>query len=105
MADAIAPAGMHIQCIAMRYNKPSKLENHKGILFITFLNKTRASGLFLESRYFELRNIYKQIPSPLRIQIFSSELASLFIDSGAGLVLSSYMVRFSCSIGTAKTNL
>ena len=36
-ADTIAPAGMHIQCIAMRYNKPNKLENHKSILFITFL--------------------------------------------------------------------
>ena len=27
-ADAISPAGMHILCIAMRYNKPNKLENY-----------------------------------------------------------------------------
>ena len=69
----------------MRYNNPNKLENDKSILFIT---KTSASVLFLEFRYFELRNIYKQIPSPIRIPIFSSELVSSFIDSGAGLVVS-----------------
>ena len=28
-ADAIAPASMHILCIAPRYNKPNKPENHK----------------------------------------------------------------------------
>ena len=101
-AGAIAPAGMHIQCIALRYNKPSKLENHKASYLLRFFNKTCASVLFLEFRYFELRNIYKRILSPLRIQIFSSELASSFIDSGAGLVLSSYMVRFSHSIEQRK---
>ena len=36
------------------------------------------------------------------IPIFSSELASSFIDSGAGLVLSTYMVCFSCSIEQRK---
>ena len=46
----------------------------------------------MEFRYFELRNIYKQNLSPIRIPIFSSELASLFIDSGAGLVLSIWFV-------------
>ena len=56
----------------------------------------------LEFQYFELRNIYKQIPRPIRIPIFSSELASLLIDSGAGLVLSSYMVCFSRSIEQRK---
>ena len=80
---------MHILCIAMRYNKPNKFENHKSNLFI---NKTSASVLFLEFRYFELRNIYKRNPSPIRIPIFSSELASSFIDSGAGLVLSIWFV-------------
>ena len=29
MADVIASAGMHILCIALRYNKPNKLENYK----------------------------------------------------------------------------
>ena len=43
-----------------------------------------------------------EIPSPIRIPIFSSELASSFIDSGAGLVLSSYMVRFSRNIKQQK---
>ena len=87
---------MHILCIAMRYNK---LENHKSILFII---KTSASVLFLEFRYFELQSIYKRIPSPIRILIFSSELASLSIDSGVGLVLRIYMVHFSCSIEQRK---
>ena len=57
-----------------------------------FFNKTTTSVLFLEFRYFELRNIYKRIPSSIRIPIFSSELASSFIDSGAGLVLSIWFV-------------
>ena len=52
--------------------------------------------------YFKLRNIYKGIPSPIRIPIFSSELASSFIDGGAGLVLFSYMLRFSLSIEQRK---
>ena len=103
-ADAIAPAGMHILCIAMRYIKPNKLENHKSILqyLLRFFDKSSASVLFLEFRYFELRNIYKQNPSPIRIPIFSSELASSFIDSGAGLVLSSCMVCFSRNIEQRK---
>ena len=54
---------------------------------LRLFNKTGALFLFLEFRYFELRNVYKQIPSPIRIPIFSSELVSLLIDSGAGLVL------------------
>ena len=50
-------------------------------------------------RFSQIRShIYKRIPSRLRIPIFSSELASSLIDSGVGLVLSSYMVRFSRSI-------
>ena len=36
-ADTIAPAGMHILCLAPRYNKPNKSENHTSILNIMFL--------------------------------------------------------------------
>ena len=46
----------------------------------------------MEFPYFELRNIYKRNPSPIRIPIFSSELVSLFKDSGAGRVLSIWFV-------------
>ena len=74
----------------------------KASYLLRFFDKSSASVLFLEFRYFELRNIYKQNPSPIRIPIFSSELASSFIDSGAGLVLSSCMVRFSCNIEERK---
>ena len=87
MADTIAPAGMHILCIAMRQ---TSLKITKAIYLLRFFNKTSASVLFLEFRYFELRNIYKRIPSPIRIPIFSSELASSFMDSRAGLVLCIY---------------
>ena len=80
---------MHILCIAMRYNKSNKLENYN---LLRFFNKTSASVLFLEFQYFELRNIYKRNPSPIRIPIFSSELASSFIDSGVGLVLSIWFI-------------
>ena len=76
----------------MRYNKPNKLDNHKIIYLLRFFNKTNASVLFLEFRYFELQNIYKRNPNPIRIPIFSSDLASLFIDSGAGLVLSIWFI-------------
>ena len=64
----------------------------KASYLLRFFSKTSASVLFLEFRYFELRNIYKRIPSPIIIPIFSSELASLFIDSGASLVLSIWFV-------------
>ena len=74
----------------------------KASYLLRFFNKTSASVLFLEFQYFELRNIYKRIPSPIRILILSSELASSLIDSGVGLVLSSYMVRFSRSIEQRK---
>ena len=37
VADTIAPASMHVLYIALRYNKPNKPENHKSVLFITFL--------------------------------------------------------------------
>ena len=74
----------------------------KASYLLHFFNKTSASVLFLEFRYFELRNIYKRIPSRIRIPIFSSELASSLIDSGVGLVLSSYMVCFSRSIEQRK---
>ena len=84
---------------SMHCNEPNKLENHKSILFI---DKTSTSVLFLEFRYFEVQNIDKRIPSPIKIPIFSSELASSFIDSGVGLVLSSYVVRSSCSIEHRK---
>ena len=61
----------------------TSLKITKTIYLLRFFN---ASVLFLEFRYFELRNIYKGIP------IFSSELTSLFIDSGPGLVLSIWFV-------------
>ena len=64
----------------------------KASYLLRFFNKTNASILFLEFQYFEIQNIYKQIPSPIRIPVFSSELVSLFIDSGAGLVLSIWFV-------------
>ena len=67
-----------------------------------FLNKTSASVLFLEFRYFELRNIYKLIPSPIRIPIFSGELASSLIDSGAGLVLSIWFILAKVSNSESK---
>ena len=86
----------------MRYIKPNKLENHKASYLLRFFDKSSASVLFLKFRYFELRNIHEQNPSPIRIPIFSSELASSFIDSGAGLVLSSCMVRFSRNIEQRK---
>ena len=69
----------------MRYNKPNNcLKITKVSYLLRFFNKTSASVLFLEFRYFELRNIYKNEFHP----IFSSELASSFIDSEAGLLLS-----------------
>ena len=85
MADTIAPAGMHILCIALRYNKPNKLT--KVSYLLCFFDKTRASVLFLGFQYLELQNIYKHI---------TNSVVSSSIDSGAGLVLS--MVRFSPSI-------
>ena len=50
----IAPAGMHILCITLRYNMPNKSENHN---LLHFFNKTRASVLFLGFQYFELHDI------------------------------------------------
>ena len=82
VADAIAPAGIHFLCIAMNQ---ASFKITKASYLLCFCS---ASVLFLESRCFELRSIYKQIPSSIRIPIFSSELASSFIDSGAGLVQS-----------------
>ena len=59
------------------------------------LNQKNADGRTAFQLYivdFELRNIYKRNPSPIRIPIFSSEVASSFIDSGADLVLSIWFV-------------
>ena len=67
----------------------------KASYLLCFFNKSSTSVLFLEFRYF-------YIPSPIRIPIFSGELSSSLIDSGANLVLSSYMVRFSCSVEQRK---
>ena len=79
-AHTTASAGMYILCIAPRYNKQNKPENHKSIS----ANKTsRTSVLSLGFRYFEFRNIYKRIPNHIRIPIFSSEF---FLDSGSGLL-------------------
>ena len=52
-SNFIAPASVHILCIALRYNKPNKPENHMSILFNTFFDKTRASILFLRFQCFE----------------------------------------------------
>ena len=61
-ADAIAPAGMHILCIALRYNKPNKFSNITKVSFsLRFFNKPKASFLFLGFQYFKIQNIYKQI--------------------------------------------
>ena len=81
---------MHILCIAI-----TSLKITKASYLLRFFDKTSTSVLFLEFRYFELL-------SPIRIPIFSSEFVSSFIDSGAGLVLSSYMVRFSRNIEQRK---
>ena len=70
----------------------TSLKITKAIYLLRFFNITSASVLFLEFRYFELRKFIKRNPSPIRIPIFSSELASSFIDSGAGLVLSIWFV-------------
>ena len=70
----------------------TSLKITKANYLLCFFNKTSASVLFLEFRYFEIGNVYKRIPSPIRIPIFRSELASSFIDSGAGLVLSIWFV-------------
>ena len=70
----------------------TSLKITKAIYLSRFFNKTSASVLFLEFRYFELRNIYKRNPSPIRIPIISVESASSFIDSGAGFVLSIWFV-------------
>ena len=80
----------------------TSLKITKASYLLRFFDKSSASVLFLEFRYFELQNIYKQNPSPIRIPIFSSELASSFIDSGAGLVLSSCMACFSRNIEQRK---
>ena len=53
---------------------------------VCFFNKTRASVLSLEFRYSELRNIYN------KFQEFQYLVVSLFINSGAGLVLSIWFV-------------
>ena len=56
--NAIAPSGMHILCIAMRYNKPNKFEkSQKQFYLLRLFNKTSASVLFMQFQYFELRNI------------------------------------------------
>ena len=70
----------------------TSLKITKASYLLRFFNKTSASVLFLEFRYFELQNIYSWIPNPIRIPIFSSELASSFIDKGAGLVLSIWFI-------------
>ena len=57
MVDTIAPAGMYILCIALRYNKPNKSEIINVSYLLCFFNKTRASVLFLGFPYFELRDI------------------------------------------------
>ena len=43
-------------CIAMRYNSQKSLKITKAIYLLRFFNKTSASVLFLEFRYFKLQN-------------------------------------------------
>ena len=83
---------VHILCIALRYNKPNKPENHN------FFNKISASVLSLGFRYFELRNIYKQILNRIRIPIFSSEIIHRQCNESCTI----YIVRFSQSIEQQK---
>ena len=91
MANIIAPAGMHILCIALHYIISQTSLN---ILFITFIYLShlfKALVLFLGFQYFELQNIYEQI---------TNSVVRSFIDSGAGLVPS--VVHFSLSIEQRK---
>ena len=74
-ANTIPPASMQILCIAIRYNKPSKSENCKSILFF---NKTRALVLFLGFQYFELQKFQF-------LKEFQNLAVSSFIYSGAGI--------------------
>ena len=63
-------------CIALRINKPSIT---KVSYLLHFFNKNRALVLFLGFQYFNYKNINESI---------TNSVVSLFIDSGAGLVLS-----------------
>ena len=90
MANAIVPASMHILCIALRYLiSQTSLRITKVSYLLRFFNKTRALVLSLGFHYFELRNIYNEF------QEFQYSVVSLFIDSGVGLVLSTYIF---CSV-------
>ena len=46
-ANAIAPASMHILCIALRYNSQTSLKITKVSYLLRFFNKARASVLSL----------------------------------------------------------
>ena len=83
---------MHILCIALRYNKPNKLQNHKSILYF---NKTRVSVLFLRFPYFELRNIYKRFRIRVRIPISIYMYSSGFVRRYWSGPCTIYVVRFS----------
>ena len=74
--NSIAPAGMHILCIGLRYNAQSKPENHKVSYLLRFYDKTGASFLTLAFRYFELQNIYKRILNRIRIPKFRQWVGS-----------------------------
>ena len=84
-----------ILCIALKYNNPKSLKITKVSYLLHFFTKTRALGF----RYFELQNIFNELKSHKKFQY---SVVGSFIDSGAGLVLSMYMVRFSPSIEQQK---
>ena len=68
-ADTIAPAGMHILCIAHEIINQTNFKITKVFFILRYFNKTRASVLFLGFPYLELGNIYKQFLIRVRIPI------------------------------------
>ena len=83
MADTIAPAGMQILSIALRYNKPNKSENHNLLCFLKSFGFIPRISIF---QYFEFINKFRFV---LELQ---HSVVSLFIDSGAGIVSPIWLV-------------
>ena len=75
----ITPAGMHILCIVLRYNKPNRSKNLKNPIYCFTLTKLELS--FVGFCYFELRNIYI---SNYVYKNFQYSVVSSFIESGVG---------------------
>ena len=89
---------MHILCIALRYDKQNKPENHKTSYLLCFFNETSALVLFLGFRYFELQNIYKRILNHIKIPMFSSEFVHRQWNGSCTI----YIVCFSPNIEQRK---